>query len=92
MRWRIVVWRWSIHRGWVHHVVGVSVWNPIIGGWIDSNRATAAASGLTDNALELATGQATITTMIAFPGILIILFTILYFWMKGRTPASAMAH
>ena len=40
------------------------------------------AQGLTGAALDLAAGQATLTTMISFPGILIILFTILLFWQK----------
>ena len=61
---------------------------PIIGGWIDSNRAEGVAQGLADANLELYTGQQTLTTMIFFPGVLIIMFTILYFWMKGRKPQS----
>ena len=61
---------------------------PIIGRWIDGNRAEGVAQGLQDNALELFTGQQTLTTMIAFPGILIVLFAILYFWMKGKKPGA----
>ncbi len=61
---------------------------PIIGGWIDSNRTEGIAQGLADSNLELYTGQQTLTTMIFFPGVLIIMFTILYFWMKGRKPQS----
>ncbi|GLR18502.1 MFS transporter [Portibacter lacus] len=57
---------------------------PIIGGWIDSNRAEAAAAGLEGDALELATGQATLATINFFPIILIVLFTILFFWMRGK--------
>ena len=64
---------------------------PIIGGWIDSNTAKGTAQGLTDTELELFTGTETITTMILFPGILIVLFAILYFWVKGRTRASNIA-
>lgn len=64
---------------------------PIIGGWIDSNTAEGTAQGLTGTDLELYTGTETITTMIFFPGVLIILFTILYFWVKGRTRASNIA-
>jgi hypothetical protein len=59
-----------------------SIFQPIIGGWIDSSTAQMEAEGLSGTALELASGQATLTTMISFPGILIILFTILYFWQK----------
>lgn len=62
---------------------------PIIGSWIDSNKVVGEAKGLTGQDLELFTGQATLTTMIAFPAILIVLFTILYFWMRGKTKAHA---
>jgi len=59
-----------------------SIFQPIIGGWIDSDKAVAAASGLTGDELDLAAGQATLSTMTIFPAILIVLFTILYFWVK----------
>jgi MFS transporter, putative metabolite:H+ symporter len=68
-----------------------SIWQPIIGGWIDSAREKAAASGETGDSLELIAGQATLQTMITFPAILIVLFTILWFWMK-RSKASSPAH
>jgi len=61
-----------------------SIWQPVIGGWIDSDRAEAAASGLTGDELELVSGQATMGTMTTFPAILIVLFTILLFWVKKR--------
>lgn len=66
-----------------------SIWQPIIGGWIDSARTEATASGLEGDALELAAGQATLHTMVAFPAILIVLFTILFFWMRGKKSAPA---
>jgi hypothetical protein len=40
------------------------------------------SQGLSGDALDLAAGQATLTTMISFPAILIVLFTILFFWQK----------
>jgi len=61
-----------------------SIFQPIIGQWIDSDRAAAAAEGLTGDELELVAGQATLGTMITFPLILIVLFTILFFWMRNR--------
>lgn len=61
-----------------------SMFQPIIGSWIDKARSEAAAKGLTGDELELAAGQATLSTMITFPLILIVAFTILYFWVKGR--------
>jgi len=63
-----------------------SIFQRIIGGWIDSDRAAATANGLTGDELELVAGQATMGTMAIFPGILIVLFTILYFWLKNRKP------
>jgi putative MFS transporter len=61
-----------------------SIFQPIIGGWIDNARETATSMGLTGDALELAAGQETLERMITFPVILIILFTILYFWIKKK--------
>ena len=61
-----------------------SIFQPIIGSWIDSDKAEAAARGLTGDELELVAGQATLGTMVIFPAILIVLFTILYFWIKKR--------
>lgn len=66
-----------------------SIWQPIIGGWIDRAREQATAAGLQGDALELAAGQSTLQTMIAFPAILIVLFTILLFWMRKAKAASA---
>lgn len=57
---------------------------PIIGGWIDSDIEKTSAMGLTGDELELVAGQATLEKMTIFPGILIILFTILWFWMRSR--------
>ncbi len=65
-----------------------SIWQPIIGGWIDSAKEKASAAGLEGDALELAAGQSTLQTMVAFPAILIVLFTILFFWMRKK-PATA---
>jgi MFS family permease len=61
-----------------------SIFQPFIGRWIDSDRAEAAAQGLTGDELELVAGQATLGTMVLLPGILIVLFTILWFWMRSR--------
>ena len=66
-----------------------AIWQPIIGGWIDSGRAEATASGLQGDAVELATGQATLQRMAIFPLILIVLFTFLIIWMRNRSTAKA---
>lgn len=65
---------------------------PVIGGWIDSDLAEAAREGFTGDELELVAGQNTLEKLTVFPGLLIILFTILYFWMRSRgknSPAVA---
>lgn len=67
-----------------------SIWQPIIGGWIDSAKEKAAAAGLEGDAMELAAGQATLQTMITFPAILIVLFTILFFWMRKRPAQTSV--
>ena len=60
-----------------------SIFQTIIGGWIDSSTAEQAALGLTGTSLDLAAGQQTLTNMVSFPVILIVLFTILYFWQRN---------
>jgi MFS transporter, putative metabolite:H+ symporter len=64
-----------------------SIFQPIIGRWIDTAKAEKTAAGLTGDEMELAAGQATLSTMTLFPVILIVAFTILYFWMKNRKTA-----
>lgn len=60
------------------------IFQPIIGRWIDGDLAEKAALGLEGDALELAAGQATLSTMITFPAILIVAFTFLYIWQRGK--------
>jgi len=69
-----------------------SIFQPIIGGWIDASRLTQETAGLTGDALELAAGQETLQKMVLFPGILIILFIIFFFWQKGTKPTGSAAH
>jgi MFS family permease len=66
-----------------------AIFQPIIGGWIDASRVTQEANGLSGNALELAAGQQTITYMVSFPGLLVVLFTVLYFWQKKNKASVA---
>ncbi len=66
---------------------------PIFGGLIDKNREIAAAQGLTGDAVDVATGQMTLSTMALVPLALIVLFGILYFWMRNnREVAPVPAH
>lgn len=66
----------------------LTIWNPIIGGWLDSERAKALASGLSADAADLAAGQATLDNLAIFPAILILAFGGLYFYMKKRNPKT----
>jgi MFS transporter, putative metabolite:H+ symporter len=62
-----------------------AIFQPIIGKWIDNAKIEKTAAGLTGDEMELAAGQATLSTMVLFPLILIFAFTFLYFWQKKRT-------
>ena len=68
-----------------------SIFQPIIGRWIDSDRNATAAAGKTGDELELVAGQATLGTMVFFPAILVVLFTVLYFWMKSTGQGKSIA-
>ena len=63
---------------------GVSVWNPIIGKWLDNAKETAKANGLTGDDIDFFAGQQTLDNLAWFPAALIILFGLLYIYMKRR--------
>lgn len=60
-----------------------AIWQPIIGGWIDSSREEMSAKGFSGDELELMAGQETLQNMAMFPVILIVLFTIFFFWQRN---------
>jgi len=61
---------------------GVSLWNPVIGGWLDAAKADALAKGLSGPAAELAAGQAALSNLALFPVALIVIFTGLFIYRK----------
>ncbi|MBA2762484.1 MAG: MFS transporter [Segetibacter sp.] len=65
-----------------------SIFQPIIGSWIDNSRAANTARGITGNALELATGQSALLKMLTFPSILVVLFIIFFVWQKNSKTAT----
>ena len=65
-------------------MVGVSIFQPIIGGWLDMEKKAAAAKGLSGPTAELAAGQATLDNIAIIPAILIVAFTGLFFYMRNR--------
>jgi MFS family permease len=60
----------------------VSMWNPVIGGWLDDAKKEAIESGVTGEAVELVAGQATLQSLAMIPGVLIIAFTLLFILRK----------
>ncbi|WP_411273199.1 MFS transporter [Daejeonella sp.] len=68
-----------------------AIFQPVIGGWIDSARLANTAEGLSGTQLELAAGQDTLSNMLVFPTILIVLFIIFFFWQK-QSKTVAVAH
>jgi putative MFS transporter len=65
-----------------------SIFQPVIGKWLDDEKASAAAQGLTGDVAELAAGQATLDNMAVFPAILVVAFAGLYFYMRKNKTAS----
>lgn len=63
----------------------VSMWNPIIGSWIDSANAEAAALNLTENQASIVAGQAVLQNLVTFPVVSIIAFSMLY-WVINHRP------
>ncbi|MBX2859164.1 MAG: MFS transporter [Cellvibrionaceae bacterium] len=62
----------------------VSIWNPIIGRWLDTAREQALAQGVSIEAADLIAGQATLTNLAIFPGVLIVLFSLLFLYTKRK--------
>ena len=60
----------------------VSMWNPVIGQWIDDAKTKAALKITEGVNPELIAGQEVLSTMIIFPAILIIAFSLLFVFMK----------
>ncbi|WP_375326056.1 sugar MFS transporter [Flagellimonas sp. GZD32] len=59
-----------------------SIWQPVIGGWLDSAKEAAVTSGLTDQVAELSAGKATLGKMMFFPLAVAVLFAILFLFRK----------
>lgn len=61
-----------------------SLWQPVIGNWLDTEKARVLATGKTQQEAELLAGQATLDNLAIFPAILIIAFGFLYFYMRRK--------
>jgi len=62
----------------------LSLWNPVIGNWIDSAREKATAAAVTGVDPELIAGQSVLANLTFFPATLIIAFTLLYIYMNKK--------
>jgi MFS family permease len=69
-----------------------AIFQPFIGSWIDSARASGRAANLSGGALELAAGQETLMKMLTFPSILIVLFIIFFFWQRKAVLVKSDLH
>lgn len=63
---------------------GVSIWNPIIGRWLDNAKNAAEKLGMTGDDVDFYAGQQTLDNLAWFPAALIVLFGLLYFYMRSR--------
>lgn len=63
----------------------VSIWNPIIGGWIDSAKEQALQAQATGAEAELIAGQTVLGNLTLFPLALIFLFSGLFWYMRKQS-------
>ena len=63
----------------------VSLWNPVIGSWIDKARTEATNLNLEPEQVELIAGQATLANLALFPLLLIGAFTLLAWYQRRST-------
>lgn len=63
-------------------MVGLAIFQPVIGSWLDAERSTALANGLSADAAELVAGQATLDNIAIFPAILVLVFGLLFLFRK----------
>lgn len=72
-------------------MLGLSMWTPVIGRWIDAATLKAQAAGLDGSAVTLAAGQDALSKILLFPIVLSVCFLILYL-MRGRFTATPEGH
>ena len=73
-------------------MVGVSIFQPVIGRWLDAEKTKATAAGLSGDAMELAAGQATLSNIAIIPAALTVAFIILFFTMRKKQGQGNAAH
>ncbi|RKR14619.1 fucose permease [Maribacter vaceletii] len=68
-----------------------SMWNPVIGSWLDEEKNNALASGLSGVLAEIAAGKAVLGIVVFFPLALVVLFGILFF-MRNKIEKNRIGH
>ncbi len=69
----------------------VSIWNPVIGQWIDNARVQATYVTANNSEAELLAGQSVLANLTLFPMALIVTFTLLYFYMNQHSSTKVSA-
>ena len=68
-----------------------SMWNPVIGSWLDEEKNNAMASGLSGALAEIAAGKAVLGIVVYFPLLLVVLFGILFF-MRNKIAKNRVGY
>ncbi len=71
-------------------ILAVSIWQPVIGGWIDSARQQAVEQNLTGSAADLVAGQAALSNLSVFPMVLIVAFTALFIFTRRKSSQAPL--
>ncbi len=61
-----------------------SMWQPVIGHWLDTSKSEALAAGLSITDSEIQAGKATLSYLSLFPLVLVVAFTILYIVTRNK--------
>ena len=69
----------------------VSMWNPVIGGWIDTASNEAQQMNLTEVQASIFAGQSVLQNLLLFPLILIVAFVILYVFIRKQNNQPQVA-
>lgn len=63
----------------------VSMWNPVIGTWLDTAKSQFQHQNLSVEQIEVLAGQALLTNLLVFPMVLIVAFIGLYFFINKQS-------
>ncbi len=70
-------------------MMGAGMWQPVIGRWLDAAKTELSEPGMTEQAVNLAAGQATIGKILYFPVVLVVAFLVIFAMRKKFTIGPA---